>query len=79
VKIDELRHALENDTARATKGGMSEDHDFMEIQYTLIRVAITSQKFWKRTGLVYQGLLGGMALLHFIVVKCLLLIATNIP
>jgi len=69
VKIDELRHALENDTTRATKGGMAEDQDFTEIQHTLIRVAITGQKFWKRAGLVFQGLLGGMALLHFMVVN----------
>nr|XP_003700946.1 PREDICTED: uncharacterized protein LOC100878767 [Megachile rotundata] len=31
-----------------------------------IRIAVLIQKFWKKTGLVYQGLLGGMALMHFI-------------
>ncbi|RLU24112.1 hypothetical protein DMN91_004321 [Ooceraea biroi] len=69
VKIGGFRRALENDTTRATKGGMADDRDFAETQtHTLIRVAITAQKFWKRTGLVYQGLLGGMALLHFMMI-----------
>lgn len=31
-----------------------------------IRVAIMIQQFWKRTGFLYQGLLGGMALMHFV-------------
>ncbi|XP_076676254.1 uncharacterized protein LOC143373174 isoform X2 [Andrena cerasifolii] len=31
-----------------------------------IRLAIAVQKLWKSTGLVFQGLLGGMALMHFI-------------
>ncbi|XP_028048154.1 uncharacterized protein LOC105833765 isoform X2 [Monomorium pharaonis] len=65
VKIGGSRRALRNDTTRATKGG--EDRDSAETRtYTLIKVAITAQKFWKCTGLVYQGLLGGMAFLHFI-------------
>ncbi|XP_011161739.2 uncharacterized protein LOC105197188 isoform X2 [Solenopsis invicta] len=63
VKIGGSKRALGNDTMRATKG---ESHDSAETRtYTLIKVAITAQKFWKCTGLVYQGLLGGMALLHF--------------
>lgn len=33
-----------------------------------IRLAIAVQKLWKSTGLVFQGLLGGMALMHFIMV-----------
>lgn len=33
-----------------------------------IKVAIMLQQFWKNTGLLYQGLLGGMALTHFIMV-----------
>ncbi|XP_028048153.1 uncharacterized protein LOC105833765 isoform X1 [Monomorium pharaonis] len=67
VKIGGSRRALRNDTTRATKGG--EDRDSAETRtYTLIKVAITAQKFWKCTGLVYQGLLGGMAFLHFIMV-----------
>ncbi|XP_068971472.1 transmembrane protein 237-like isoform X2 [Bombus flavifrons] len=31
-----------------------------------IKVAIMLQQFWKNTGVLYQGLLGGMALTHFI-------------
>lgn len=31
-----------------------------------IKVAITVQQLWKSSGLVFQGLLGGMALMHFI-------------
>ncbi|XP_033301839.1 uncharacterized protein LOC117206518 [Bombus bifarius] len=31
-----------------------------------IKVAIMLQQFWKNTGLLYQGLLGGMAFTHFI-------------
>ncbi|KAG7198326.1 hypothetical protein KM043_005724 [Ampulex compressa] len=31
-----------------------------------IRVAIVAQRLWKSTGLVYQGLLGGMSFMHFI-------------
>ncbi|XP_060817691.1 uncharacterized protein LOC132908079 [Bombus pascuorum] len=31
-----------------------------------IKVAVMLQQFWKNTGLLYQGLLGGMALTHFI-------------
>lgn len=57
---------------RATKGEIrgKEARDFAESRtHTLIRVAITAQKFWKCTGLVYQGLLGGMALLHFVMVN----------
>lgn len=68
VKIGGSRRALGNDTTRATNG--REDRDPAETRtYTLIKVAITAQKFWKCTGLVYQGLLGGMALLHFIMVN----------
>ncbi|XP_077269012.1 uncharacterized protein LOC143901012 [Temnothorax americanus] len=67
VKIGGSRRALENDTTRATNG--REGCDSAETRtYTLIKVAITAQKFWKRTGLVYQGLLGGMAFLHFIMI-----------
>ncbi|XP_043600816.1 uncharacterized protein LOC122575636 isoform X1 [Bombus pyrosoma] len=33
-----------------------------------IKVAIMLQQFWKNTGILYQGLLGGMALTHFIMV-----------
>lgn len=70
VKIGGSRRALGNDTTRATNG--REDCDSAETRtYTLIKVAITAQKFWKCTGLVYQGLLGGMALLHFIMVNSL--------
>ncbi|XP_018369016.1 PREDICTED: uncharacterized protein LOC108765037 isoform X2 [Trachymyrmex cornetzi] len=67
VKIGGSRRALRNDTTRATKG--REGCDSAETRtYTLIKVAITAQKFWKCTGLVYQGLLGGMAFLHFIMI-----------
>lgn len=70
VKIGGLRRALENDTTRVAEGGTAEDRDFAETQtHTLIRVAITTQKFWKRSGLVYQGLLGGMAFLHFMMIQ----------
>ncbi|XP_015432440.1 PREDICTED: uncharacterized protein LOC107188632 [Dufourea novaeangliae] len=34
-----------------------------------IKVAITIQWFWKTTGLVFQGILGGMALMHFIMLQ----------
>ncbi|XP_066592038.1 transmembrane protein 237-like [Prorops nasuta] len=34
-----------------------------------IRVATTAQKYWKRVALVYQGLLGGMAASHFIMLQ----------
>ncbi|XP_032683010.1 uncharacterized protein LOC116849708 [Odontomachus brunneus] len=69
VKIGGLRRALENDTTRATKGGVAseEGRDITKIRtHTLIRVAITVQNFWKSTGRVFQGLLGGMALLHLV-------------
>ncbi|XP_011638895.2 uncharacterized protein LOC105428334 [Pogonomyrmex barbatus] len=67
VKIGGSRRALGNDTTRATKG--IGGRDSVETQtYTLIEVAITAQKFWKCTGLVYQGLLGGMALFHSIMI-----------
>lgn len=72
VKIGGLRCASENDTTRAIKSGVvsEEDCDFAKIQaHTLIRVAITVQKFWKSTGLVFQGFLGGMAFLHFVMVS----------
>ncbi|KYN00665.1 PREDICTED: uncharacterized protein LOC108775679 [Cyphomyrmex costatus] len=67
VKIGGSRRALGNDTTHATKdrGGCVSAETRT---YTLIKVAITAQKFWKCTGLVYQGLLGGMAFLHFIMV-----------
>lgn len=71
MKIDGLRRVMGEDTIRTTKGEIrnKEDHDFTEIRtHTLIKVAIMAQKFWKCTGLIYQGLLGGMALLHFIMV-----------
>lgn len=68
VKIGGSRCALRNDTPRATED--RKDRDSAEIRiHTLIKVAIMAQKFWRCTGLVYQGLLGGMALLHFIMVK----------
>lgn len=38
----------------------------------LIKVAIMVQQFAKNTGFLYQGLLGGMALMHFIIVRLLL-------
>lgn len=67
VKIGGSRRALRNDTPRVTEDG--KDRDSAETQmHTLIKVAITAQKFWRCTGLVYQGLLGGMALLHFIMI-----------
>ncbi|KOX70939.1 hypothetical protein WN51_03368 [Melipona quadrifasciata] len=31
-----------------------------------IKMAITLQQFWKNAGFLYQGLLGGLALMHFI-------------
>ncbi|KAL0118980.1 hypothetical protein PUN28_009542 [Cardiocondyla obscurior] len=65
VKIGGSRRALGSDTARATNDGESRDS---AETFTLIKVAITAQKFWKCTGLVYQGLLGGMAFLHFIMI-----------
>ncbi|EFN83130.1 hypothetical protein EAI_02985 [Harpegnathos saltator] len=68
VKIDKLKHALRND-ALGNIANMTrrEGHDFARTRtHTLIRVAITAQKFWKSTGFVFQGLLGGMALLHFV-------------
>ncbi|XP_076375739.1 uncharacterized protein LOC143258958 [Megalopta genalis] len=34
-----------------------------------INVAITIQQLWKSVGLVFQGLLGGMALMHFIMLQ----------
>ncbi|EGI57334.1 hypothetical protein G5I_14805 [Acromyrmex echinatior] len=68
VKIGGSRRALGNDTTRATKGRGGCDSTETRT-YTLIKVAITAQKFWKCTGLVYQGLLGGMAFLHFIMVN----------
>ncbi|XP_076236004.1 uncharacterized protein LOC143180275 [Calliopsis andreniformis] len=34
-----------------------------------IRVAITAQKLWKSIGFVSQGILGGMALMHFIMLS----------
>ncbi|XP_078048659.1 uncharacterized protein LOC144476021 isoform X2 [Augochlora pura] len=34
-----------------------------------INVAIAVQHFWKNMGLVFQGLLGGMALMHFIMLQ----------
>ncbi|GAB1859870.1 hypothetical protein CAJAP_01108 [Camponotus japonicus] len=67
VKIGGSRRALRNDTPRVTEEG--KNHDSAETRiHALIKVAITGQKFWKCTGLVYQGLLGGMALLHFIMI-----------
>ena len=33
-----------------------------------IKIAIMLQQFWKNTGFLYQGLLGGLALMHFIMV-----------
>jgi len=72
VKIGGLRRALENDTIHAAQDGTSgrKDCDAAEIQpYTLIKVAIAAQKFWRCAGLVYQGLLGGMAFLHFVMVN----------
>ena len=33
-----------------------------------IKMAIMLQQFWKNTGFLYQGLLGGLALMHFIMV-----------
>ncbi|XP_012227236.1 arginine/serine-rich coiled-coil protein 2 [Linepithema humile] len=71
VKIGGLRRALESDTMHATQDGIAgrKDRDLAEVQmYTLIKVAIAAQKFWRCTGLVYQGLLGGMALLHFVMI-----------
>lgn len=68
VKIAGSRRALRNDTPRVTEEGKNRDSAETRI-HALIKVAITGQKFWKCTGLVYQGLLGGMALLHFIMVK----------
>lgn len=72
VKIGGLRRALENDTIHATQDGIDggKDRDSAELETcTLIKVAIAAQKFWRCTGLVYQGLLGGMALLHFVMVN----------
>ncbi|KAL6441644.1 hypothetical protein ACFW04_003639 [Cataglyphis niger] len=67
VKIGGSRRALRNDTPRATEG--RENRDSAETRmHTLIKVAIMAQKLWRCTGLVYQGLLGGMALLHFIMI-----------
>lgn len=34
-----------------------------------IKVAIIMQKAWKCTGFIYQGILGGMAFLHLILVR----------
>lgn len=67
VKIGGSRRALGNDTTRAKGGGGCDSAETRT--YTLIKVAITAQKFWKCTGLIYQGLLGGMAFLHFIMVN----------
>lgn len=36
-----------------------------------IKIAITIQRFWKRAGLLCQGLLAGTALMHFITVRFL--------
>ncbi|XP_011868183.1 PREDICTED: uncharacterized protein LOC105562175 isoform X1 [Vollenhovia emeryi] len=63
VKIGGSRRALGNDTTHAANG--REGCDSTE---TLIKVAITAQKFWKCTGVIYQGLLGGMAFLHLIMI-----------
>ncbi|XP_011868184.1 PREDICTED: uncharacterized protein LOC105562175 isoform X2 [Vollenhovia emeryi] len=64
VKIGGSRRALGNDTTHAANG--REGCDSTE---TLIKVAITAQKFWKCTGVIYQGLLGGMAFLHLIMIR----------
>lgn len=51
------------------KEGTVRDIDITENQSSPpIKIAVLIQKFWKKTGLVYQGLLGGMALMHFIMV-----------
>ncbi|XP_014469192.1 PREDICTED: uncharacterized protein LOC106741572 [Dinoponera quadriceps] len=73
VKIGGLRRALGNDTARGAakdEAASGKERDFARTRtHTLIRVAITVQKIWKSTGLVFQGLLGGMALLHFVMLR----------
>ncbi|XP_020288186.1 uncharacterized protein LOC109856881 isoform X2 [Pseudomyrmex gracilis] len=74
VKIGGSRRALRSDTAaHVTEGGITDKkgccEDLAATQpRVLIKVAITMQNFWKCTGLVYQGLLGGMALLHLVMI-----------
>nr|XP_034171632.1 uncharacterized protein LOC117600377 isoform X1 [Osmia lignaria] len=62
MKINQSKESRDRD-----KEGTVRDIDIPENQSSPpIRIAVLIQKFWKKTGLVYQGLLGGMALMHFI-------------
>lgn len=55
---------------RITRG--HRDPDSGETIMYPIKVAILAQKAWKNAGLIYQGLLAGMAFMHFLAVSIII-------
>ncbi|KAK2587086.1 hypothetical protein KPH14_002857 [Odynerus spinipes] len=73
-----VRIAIASDEdERCASKSLSKDVDILRQRTTLaakgisspIVIAIVAQKCWKRTAIVYQGLLAGMALLHFTMIR----------
>ena len=55
--------------AKKQSGSRKEFEIIEECDFRPIKVAIIMQKVWKCTSSIFQGLLGGMALMHFILVS----------
>ncbi|CAL7936859.1 unnamed protein product [Xylocopa violacea] len=59
IRINQRKDFRDN----SKKGGVDNAE---EQNYPPIRIAIAIQQFWRNTGFVFEGLLGGMAFMHFI-------------
>ncbi|XP_057332513.1 uncharacterized protein LOC130672167 [Microplitis mediator] len=59
--------AVKIPTERTSRGRRGPDTD--ETTMYPIKIAILAQKAWKNAGFIYQGLLAGMAFMHFIFVQ----------
>jgi hypothetical protein len=55
----------------------SQDSQVLRSNSSPIKIAIAFQKFWHFIGYIVQGLLGGIALLHFILVSIYNIISRN--
>lgn len=64
IKINQMRNSSsDKKTERESSVDLSDGQNSPPI-----KMAIMLQQFWKNTGFLYQGLLGGLALMHFIMV-----------
>lgn len=75
MKINRLRGSGDG-----RKTEMGKNDEILERQSSPpIKVAISVQKLWKSAGLVFQGILGGMALMHFIMASFCYIKNASVP